>query len=435
MAKLAIYRGSTLDRHLDLAERDYRIGRGEQNDIVLEDSNKGVSRLHAELRFEGGRFVVTDLNSQNGVWLEGKKVPRVALEPGAPVTIGPYQLVLEPQGAPKAAPAGPPPVPVEAPKVKAEPPKPAPKPAARKSTGPSGLRGRNLVLVAALFLLLIVAGVAIGLYWPSGEDSPTATDQSQQAQSTTPQASDTPAAGGQASTPGTVPVGGQADAPVQPATEPATPPAAETALPAATRATGGGQAAARTPTGGQASTAGRADPSVPTRRPGESVNAWRARVKQVQTWYKQGTSALREGDFSVAIARFEAILREDPAYLDVPTLLEDARQNMRGAAQKALEGGLGLEQSGDYPGALQFFERAVALDPTIQGVDEATKRVRGRMLTAGEDSFKRARQYDALGRAAEAIVQYERVLQLLPADHESRKVARERLDALKGGIK
>jgi len=353
----------------------------------------------------------------------------------APVTIGPYQLVLEPQGGPGAAPAGPPPVPVEAPKFKAEPTKPAPKPAARKSTSASGLRGRNLVLVAALFLVLIVAGVAIGLYWPSGEDSPTVADQSQQAPSTTPQPSETAAAGDQVPAPGAVPVGGQAEAPVQPATEPVTPPAGGTAPSAATPAAGGGQAAARTSTGGQPSPGGRADPSVPTRRPGESVNAWRTRVKQVQTWYKQGTSALRAGDFSVAIARFEAVLREDPAYLDVPTLLEDARQNLRGAAQKAFEGGLGLEQSGDYPGALQFFQRAVGLDPTLQGVDEATTRVRGRMLTAGEDAFKRARQYDALGRTAEAIAQYERVLQLLPADHESRKVARERLDALKGGIK
>jgi len=40
----------------------------------------------------------------------------------------------------------------------------------------------------------------------------------------------------------------------------------------------------------------------------------------------------------------------------------------------------------------------------------------------------------ALGRKAGAIEQYERALQGLPPDHESRKVAQERLDALKGGI-
>jgi hypothetical protein len=49
------------------------------------------------------------------------------------------------------------------------------------------------------------------------------------------------------------------------------------------------------------------------------------------------------------------------------------------------------------------------------------------------DAFERARQYDALGRAQDAISMYEKAIGLLPADHASAKVAKERLAALKGG--
>jgi tetratricopeptide (TPR) repeat protein len=56
------------------------------------------------------------------------------------------------------------------------------------------------------------------------------------------------------------------------------------------------------------------------------------------------------------------------------------------------------------------------------------------MVSDGEDAFKRARQYDALGRVQEAISMYEKAIELLPSDHASVKTARERLAALKGGV-
>ena len=52
MAKLLIYRGESLLDERELTEQTLKIGRGAQNDIVLEDPGKGVSREHAELRFE-----------------------------------------------------------------------------------------------------------------------------------------------------------------------------------------------------------------------------------------------------------------------------------------------------------------------------------------------------------------------------------------------
>ena len=80
--------------------RNARIGRGDDNEIVLADPTKSVSRLHAELRFEQGKYSVVDLNSQNGVWVAGRRVPKAELEPGVPVVLGSYKLVLKEERPP-----------------------------------------------------------------------------------------------------------------------------------------------------------------------------------------------------------------------------------------------------------------------------------------------------------------------------------------------
>ncbi len=101
MAKLLIFRGETQLDERELTEQTVRIGRGAQNDIVLEDPGKGVSRNHAEIRFEGGRYTLIDLQSQNGIWVSGKRVPSVVLEPGVSAALGPFRLMVE---APAASP-------------------------------------------------------------------------------------------------------------------------------------------------------------------------------------------------------------------------------------------------------------------------------------------------------------------------------------------
>jgi len=103
VAKLLIFRGDTeLDRR-ELRQQTVRIGRGPQNDLVLEDPGKGVSRNHAEIRFEGGVYTLVDLGSQNGIWVSGSRVPSVVLEPGVSAAVGPYRLMIE---APVAASVG-----------------------------------------------------------------------------------------------------------------------------------------------------------------------------------------------------------------------------------------------------------------------------------------------------------------------------------------
>jgi tetratricopeptide (TPR) repeat protein len=98
--KLHIYRRDTLERTLDLTGHDLRIGRGAENDVVLEDADKTVSRFHAELRFEHDEWILIDLNSQNGSWIEGERIQRASISPGMTIALGHFRLVLEDPNAP-----------------------------------------------------------------------------------------------------------------------------------------------------------------------------------------------------------------------------------------------------------------------------------------------------------------------------------------------
>ncbi|MDW8247304.1 MAG: FHA domain-containing protein, partial [Sandaracinaceae bacterium] len=70
------------------------IGRKEGNTIRLTERN--VSRYHAKLRHVDGRYVIVDLNSYNGVFVNGRRISgEQVLQPGDRITIGDYQLTLE----------------------------------------------------------------------------------------------------------------------------------------------------------------------------------------------------------------------------------------------------------------------------------------------------------------------------------------------------
>jgi pSer/pThr/pTyr-binding forkhead associated (FHA) protein len=66
------------------------VGRSRDCDIVLD--NLGVSRMHAELGFDNGEFVVDDLGSANGSVLNGTRVEKASLGDGDVLQIGKFQL-------------------------------------------------------------------------------------------------------------------------------------------------------------------------------------------------------------------------------------------------------------------------------------------------------------------------------------------------------
>jgi hypothetical protein len=68
------------------------LGRSRECDIQVEDAN--VSRRHAELRQEGTAFWIVDLDSTNGVEVNGKRVKRAKLEPGDRFTVGSTEVTF-----------------------------------------------------------------------------------------------------------------------------------------------------------------------------------------------------------------------------------------------------------------------------------------------------------------------------------------------------
>ena len=66
-----------------------RIGRGnENNDVTLPQEFKSISRRHLEIRKESDGFVLFDLDSGNGVYVNGQKVDTVSLKEGDEIRIG-----------------------------------------------------------------------------------------------------------------------------------------------------------------------------------------------------------------------------------------------------------------------------------------------------------------------------------------------------------
>ena len=94
-ARLIVFRDDAVHRAVELGKQGLAIGRGPTNDLVLDDPDKQISRFHAEVRWEDGRWLLQDLGSQNGTWMESRRVDRVELKPGIPVQIGPFRLIFD----------------------------------------------------------------------------------------------------------------------------------------------------------------------------------------------------------------------------------------------------------------------------------------------------------------------------------------------------
>jgi hypothetical protein len=68
------------------------LGRSPKADIQVPYSE--VSRKHAELVWEADGFVILDLDSENGVFVNGEKVKKKPLKDGDAITVGPQKYVF-----------------------------------------------------------------------------------------------------------------------------------------------------------------------------------------------------------------------------------------------------------------------------------------------------------------------------------------------------
>jgi Protein of unknown function (DUF3662)/FHA domain len=78
-------------RH-ELAGPRALLGRSKECDIRISDPN--VSRRHAELRQEGSAYWIVDLESTNGVLVNGRRQKRAKLDDGDTITLGSTDVVF-----------------------------------------------------------------------------------------------------------------------------------------------------------------------------------------------------------------------------------------------------------------------------------------------------------------------------------------------------
>ena len=71
------------------------IGSSSAADLQLRDPTHLLSRRHARLAWDGGRWVMHDLDSKNGLWIDGVRRRSAELLPGAEVGLGGLTLLAE----------------------------------------------------------------------------------------------------------------------------------------------------------------------------------------------------------------------------------------------------------------------------------------------------------------------------------------------------
>src|SRR5213593_1852012 len=95
LASFLVRSGALIGQRLQVKTPVANIGRADYNDLVIPDPS--VSTSHAKLQRREGVWVLADLESTNGSFVDGEQVKGEApLAPGATVRLGDVQLVFEP---------------------------------------------------------------------------------------------------------------------------------------------------------------------------------------------------------------------------------------------------------------------------------------------------------------------------------------------------
>ena len=96
MPRLSVVAGPYAGRRFDIVGQNTTIGREPSNAIALEQ-DPGVSRRHAALSYENGRYVIRDTGSTNGTFVNGARVTEAVLGPGDTLQVGAtgMRLVVE----------------------------------------------------------------------------------------------------------------------------------------------------------------------------------------------------------------------------------------------------------------------------------------------------------------------------------------------------
>ena len=84
--------GSTL-KQWDLRDKPLTVGRGDEVDAKIDDQE--ISRKHCVISPKGGSYVLEDMDSRNGTWVNGKRVSgERQLNPNDKIRIGKTDFVF-----------------------------------------------------------------------------------------------------------------------------------------------------------------------------------------------------------------------------------------------------------------------------------------------------------------------------------------------------
>ncbi|UCD05348.1 MAG: GGDEF domain-containing protein [candidate division WOR-3 bacterium] len=80
-------------KQIPLGVTDILIGRAEDTDLTLTSNE--VSRHHAAVRFKEKEYIIEDLSSTNGTFVNSHKVKRQTLNPGDEICIGEHSVIFD----------------------------------------------------------------------------------------------------------------------------------------------------------------------------------------------------------------------------------------------------------------------------------------------------------------------------------------------------
>lgn len=99
MAVLIHRKADGSELKLQVSAKPLVLGRGLEADIRVEDDE--ISRSHCAIWTDGDKFLIKDLRSRNGTFVNDRRVEEeTELSPGDRIRIGHFQIVFEVEGRP-----------------------------------------------------------------------------------------------------------------------------------------------------------------------------------------------------------------------------------------------------------------------------------------------------------------------------------------------
>jgi len=86
--------GPGTGKEYKVSREQVKIGRDSSNDLVIP-SDVEISRQHARLRMDNGKFILYDLGSANGTNVNGQEIQKAILDDGDKISLGTTELVFK----------------------------------------------------------------------------------------------------------------------------------------------------------------------------------------------------------------------------------------------------------------------------------------------------------------------------------------------------